>query len=92
MNDSLIVRSGKDKYKVLSADKYIINRNTPVGESPDYYEKKPYGGKKPIEPLAAITKTGKIFHIKYLAFNYEKGEWEPKNVPASLELYINSLK
>lgn len=38
-----------NKARWISPKKIIINRNTPVGDPVDYYEIKPYGGRKYIK-------------------------------------------
>lgn len=91
MKKSVVVKIGKDKYKIIPPNKYFVNRNTPLGDDSNYYEIKPYNGRKYIEPLLFITEDGKVEHYKYLSFDYTKGEWGPKNVTKSLETYLNNL-
>jgi len=43
--DSLVLKSPKGE-KVVPPGKWWINRNTPVGEDADYWERMPYGGKR----------------------------------------------
>ena len=45
----------KGKLKLIPIEKLLINRNTPVGESPDYYEAKPYDGKKIVYLVGKLT-------------------------------------
>ena len=42
----LIVKKRGGGERVISAGNWFINRNTPVGEEADVYERKPYNGKK----------------------------------------------
>jgi len=44
--DSLVLRGRSGKERILPPDKWYINRNTPVGEDADIWERKPWGGKK----------------------------------------------
>jgi len=86
----VIVKRGKDKYKIIDEKKLIINRNTPVGEDADFYEKKPYGGKKMIDPLVIIGEYG-IEHTKYKVFDYEKNKWViSERCPKSLIEFIKN--
>ena len=45
-NKPLIVKKRGGGERIIPYDKWFINRNTPVGEEADVYERKPYGGKK----------------------------------------------
>lgn len=38
----------KKQVRWIEPFNFLINKNTPVGEPPLYYERKPYNGKKPI--------------------------------------------
>lgn len=49
-----LVREGK-KLKLIETTKVTINRNTPVGDPPDYYEVKPYGGRKLLDVIGVLT-------------------------------------
>lgn len=51
---SIVVKSKSGCFKIIPPDKYFINRNTPVGEPADYYERMPHGGKKFIEPIGKV--------------------------------------
>jgi hypothetical protein len=66
--NGIIIKIGKDKYKVLNVNQYMTDRNTPIGDPADYYEKKPFGGLKQVEPLAFIN-NGKIEYYKYQVFS-----------------------
>ena len=45
-NDTLILKGRGGKERRIPPSKWWINRNTPVGEEADLYERKPYGGKR----------------------------------------------
>ncbi len=51
-NDLVVKKRGGGE-RVITAERYWIDRNTPVGEDADYYEIKPYGGKRYI-PIDSI--------------------------------------
>lgn len=52
--ENLIISSGQGKEKRIPAGKWFINRGTPVGEPADFYEVKPYGGRKLIDPRTIL--------------------------------------
>lgn len=55
------------KLKLIPEAKTIVNKNTPVGEPADYYEIKPYNGKKPIHIVGILqVKDGKISIEQYV--------------------------
>lgn len=83
MHRALIIKIGKDKYKIIPSGKYFVNTATPVGDPADFYELKPNGGKKLIEPLAFIRER-KVEHYKYLVYDYARKDWTvSKNAPKS---------
>ena len=86
--NSIVIKTGKDKYKILTPDKYYIDRNTPVGDDADFWEIKPFDGRKLVFPLLYINKKNRIEHSKYKFFNYEKNMWDVKNVPESLVRFL----
>ena len=42
------------KMKMIPAEKLIVNRYTPVGEPPDFYEKMPHNGKREVFLVATL--------------------------------------
>ena len=46
--DVLIYKPRKVEHRIL-ADKWWINRNTPVGDDAELYQRKPYGGNKMLD-------------------------------------------
>lgn len=44
--DNLVLRGRKGSERIIKQGKWWINRNTPVGEDAEYWESKPYGGKR----------------------------------------------
>ncbi len=44
--DSLVVRGGGGKERIVKAGKWWVDRNTPVGEDADLWEVKPWNGKR----------------------------------------------
>jgi hypothetical protein len=82
----IIVQISKNRYKFIKEGKYFINRNTPVGEDAEFYEIKPFGGKKLIRTPLAYFKDGQVeYRSSYKA--YCKG-----NFPKELLEFINQLK
>lgn len=45
-DNDIILLTKTGRTRVLKAGDYWINRNTPVGESADWYERKPYNGRR----------------------------------------------
>lgn len=54
----------RSKLKLLHSDKVYINRNTPVGDDAEYYEIKPYGGKKEFYPIGILTEKDGFFQLE----------------------------
>lgn len=50
----LLTKTGRTR--VLRVGNYWINRNTPVGEPADWYERKPYNGRRLIDPSEILGK------------------------------------
>lgn len=48
-DDDIILLTKTGRTRVLKAGDYWINRNTPVGEPADWYERKPYNGRRLID-------------------------------------------
>ncbi len=49
----------RGKLKLLPRDKYYINKNTPVGDAAEFYEIKPYGGRKMINEVVGFLEIDK---------------------------------
>lgn len=65
----------KFRYRLIPQKKIFINGRTPVGEPAEYFERKPYGGRKQFEPALKIT-NGVIAGCYGRIFNSKIGEWE----------------
>lgn len=78
------IEFSRKKYKFIPESKVWINRGTPVGEPADFYEVKPYNGRRGFEPLLRIS-AGKIERCYGYRFNYEEKRWEFKAVGELLE-------
>lgn len=84
--NGIIIQISKNKYRFIKDGKYFINRNTPVGEDAEFYEIKPFGGKKLIpNPLAYFKDGQEEYRSSYEA--YCKG-----NFPKELLEFIHQLK
>ncbi len=55
-DDDIILLTKTGRTRVLKAGDYWINRNTPVGEPADWYERKPYNGRRWIDPSEILGK------------------------------------
>lgn len=44
-NEALLIKIGK-RQKLLKPGDWFYNPNTPVGDDAEYFERKPYGGKR----------------------------------------------
>ena len=75
--NGFVAREGvrKFRYRLIPEKKVFINGRTPVGEPAEFFEKKPYGGRKQFEPVLKIT-NGVIAVCYSRIFNAEIGEWE----------------
>ncbi len=65
----------KDRGRYRLVKDYWIDRNTPVGDPADFFERKPFGGNKYIEnPEAQIEEDGRITFDSYRCFKalYDK--------------------
>lgn len=51
---NLVVKKRGGGERIIPAGKWWIDQNTPVGEDADYYEVKPYQGKRWIPPSTII--------------------------------------
>jgi hypothetical protein len=47
--DVLIVRARNGRERRIPADKWWVNRDTPVGDEADLWERKPFDGRKQLE-------------------------------------------
>jgi len=72
-----VAREGvrKFRYRLIPEKKVFINGRTPRGEDAEYFERKPYGGRRQFEPVLKIT-NGVIAVCCRKIFNYKIGEWE----------------
>ena len=52
--DDLVLRRPGGKEKVVKSGKWWINRNTPVGDPVEYYERKPHDGYREFYPKEII--------------------------------------
>lgn len=55
-DDDIILLTKTGRTRVLKAGDYWINRNTPVGEPADWYERKPYHGRRLMDPSEILGK------------------------------------
>ena len=77
----------RKRYRLIPKSKTWINKNTPVGEPAEYYEKKPYGGRREFQPLLEI-KDWQVISTWGERHNWEKKRWEfkmPKDMRDFLE-------
>lgn len=65
----------KFRYRLIPAEKIFVNKHTPPGEPAEYWERKPSGGRKRVEPVLKVT-NGVIAVCYGRIFNYKIGEWE----------------
>jgi hypothetical protein len=65
----------RKKWRLIPEHKTWINRNTPVGESVEYYECKPYGGRKEFYPILEIS-NGIITNCYRKIYNWNEKRWE----------------
>lgn len=77
----------RKKYRFIPKDKTYINRNTPVGEPANFFEIKPYGGKKYFDPILEINESN-IVNCFHKVFNYTLNRWEYK-IPKGLYSFLN---
>jgi hypothetical protein len=68
------IKKKQPKFRLIPSKKVFINTRTPVGDPAEYFETKPYGGRKTIYPVAVII--GENCKIIHKRFNYEKRCWE----------------
>lgn len=70
-DDDIILLTKTGRTRVLKAGDYWINRNTPLGEPADWYERKPYNGRRLIDHSEILGKMCKgeleIFSCKMTA-------------------------
>ncbi len=52
--DDLVVLRRNKKEKVIKSCNWWINRRTPVGEPAEWFERKPYGGQRQMDPKEII--------------------------------------
>lgn len=64
----------RSKYRIIPEEKVFINRNTPVGEDAEFFERKPYGGKREFYPILKI-KNNKVHYEFYKKYYYKSGLW-----------------
>jgi hypothetical protein len=68
--DSLIIYTRKT-FKEIPSNKFYINRRTDVGEDAEFYERKPYGGKRLIPQNELV---GSIRKGEFSPFNWVSQE------------------
>lgn len=76
------------KIRFIPDNKVVINKYTPRGDDPIYYESKPYGGKRYFYPNLHVkeNKVDSLYWVK--TFVYKRSRWEynpPKNLIKFLE-------
>lgn len=84
MNGYIVCSRGK--YRFIDESKVFINRNTPVGESADFYERMPYNGKRMFEPLFKIRDNVCVSAYGH-RYNYELNRWEVEISPKLAEYF-----
>lgn len=65
----------KFRYRLIPEKKVFVNKRTPPGEPAEYFERKPYGGRRQFEPVLEVT-NGVIGICFWRIFNYTIGECE----------------
>jgi hypothetical protein len=65
----------KFRYRLIPEKKVFVNKRTPPGEPAEYFERKPYGGKKYFEPALKVT-NGVVEECYHRVFNYDVKEWQ----------------
>jgi hypothetical protein len=69
------VEHSRKKFRFIPIEKTWINSRTPVGDSAEFYERKPYGGKREFYPLLEI-KNGKLIECYKAMYVSENRRWE----------------
>jgi hypothetical protein len=77
----------RKRYRTIPIKKVCINKNTPVGEPVEFWEKKQHGGRREFFPIFRVTE-GIIDLCYQMTFRWETKRWEYE---ISAEL-VNFLK
>lgn len=64
----------RSKYRIIPEEKVVINRNTPVGEDAEFFERKLYGGKRQFCPILEI-RNSKIYYHFNRRYDFKLKQW-----------------
>ena len=74
-----IVYSRK-RFKIIPKEKVFLNKNTPVGEPAEFWEKLPHGGRREFSPVFKVV-DGRLDHCYEMIHGGERKRWEYKMTP-----------
>jgi hypothetical protein len=83
------IRKKNPKYRFIDSKKVWINRDTPVGDSANFYERKPHDGLKLFYPVCEV-KDSVLVDSCLKHFNYKEKRWDYDLPPELLDFLSKS--
>jgi len=80
----------RKQYRFIDKANVYINRNTPVGEPADYYERMAWDGRRKFDPVFSV-KNSVCDYAYHREYNFESKRWQVKILP-ELKEYLDKKR